>query len=151
MFANGSLKPQSKCGEGGQSASKHFASNASKEQKQSCSRNQAQAFRNTTNLPKVDEQVLSNTRSSKYANPYIYHRKNASKNMCSEEGDSLQKMSSFGRASETQIKLRHRDSSEHAALQSRDFKHSGATLPNLNNSRLSRKFSDYGPHKAAGS
>lgn len=73
-----------------------YAAGTSKEQKQSYSRNLAQAFRNTTNLPKADESVLSLNRPSKYANPYIYHRKTNSKILGTEEDDVLQKTSTFG-------------------------------------------------------
>lgn len=150
MFANGTLKHSSKAADSSQSENKHIS--CSKEPKP-FSRNQAQAFRNTTNLQKADESISSINRQSKYANPYIYHRKTTSKHLGTEaeEEDCLQKTSTFGGASDTQLKPRYRESSENAALQSREFKQSGATLPDLNGSRLCRKYSDYGAPKLSSS
>lgn len=139
MFANGSLKPR----DGAQNMSKQYISNGNKDSannKRAFSRNGAQPFRHTTNtnLPKVEEPQLSNNRTSKYANPYIFHRKNLSKNLGPEDIENLRQ------TADGHTKLRYRDSSEHvASLMTKDFKMSSTNLPLMGNSKFSRKLSDY--------
>ena len=79
--------------------------------------------------------------NSKYANPYILQRNGVASKHLQSEAELHVSRGSFNQGT----KKRFRDCSEHAALQSRDFKSVGCNLPVVNQSlRINRRVSDSG-------